>query len=227
MRLVKWKRNEIIKALVAGGLAARDCTFDFGDSESRITHVPSESSFLLEGDAGHYTSTMTVGDGLPQPLQHYTWPTVPERLQRWAEEVKRDFDTPDLWAELQREREILTGARYEDVGNTPFTPEEQADIAEQLREIEEYVKKTYSLSTEQMSLVEARFNDLEAATSRIGRKDWLLMFLGVLFSLIASGLLPPEAVQHILGMAFDGLDHLLGGEVRPTEPPSPQIPPTT
>jgi uracil-DNA glycosylase family 4 len=40
---------------------------------------------------------------------------VEERVQRWARDVKRDVDTPDIWADLQREREILTGARYDGV----------------------------------------------------------------------------------------------------------------
>ncbi len=92
------------------------------------------------------------------------WATLPEKVRLWAEEVKHDVDTPDLWAELQREREILTGARYEAVENTLFTPDEQAEIAKQLREIKEYVKKTYSLSSEQMSRVEARLDEAEAAT---------------------------------------------------------------
>lgn len=37
-----------------------------------------------------------------------SWPTVEERVERWAQDVQRDIETPDLWAELQREREILT-----------------------------------------------------------------------------------------------------------------------
>jgi len=143
VRPEKWQRNAIFEAVVAGGLDARECTLDYDDAGGRITHAPSESYFLLEGDPGHYTSTMAVSKDLPRPLEHYTWPTVEERIQRWAEEVKRDVETPDLWAQLQREREILTGARYEDVENTPFTSDEQAEIAEQLRQIKEFVKETY------------------------------------------------------------------------------------
>lgn len=221
MKLVKWQRNAIFKAIVAGGLGARECTFDY-DEGGRITHVPSESYFLLEGDVSEYTATAFVGDNPSWPSTFFTWPNVEERVQRWAEEVKRDVNTPDLWAELQREREILTGARYEAGENTSFTPDEQGEIARQLREIKEYVKTTYSLSRKQMLLVDARFDELEAASSRLGRKDWRLVFLGVLFSLIASVILPPEAVPHILKMALHGLDHLFGSVGGP-----PQLPPMT
>jgi hypothetical protein len=159
---------------------------------------------------------------LSWPYVASIWATLPEKVRLWAEEVKHDVDTPDLWAELQREREILTGARYEAVENTLFTPDEQAEIAKQLREIKEYVKKTYSLSSEQMSRVEARLEEAEAATRRIGRKDWLLLLCGVMFTVIVTDLVPPEAVQHILAMALHGLDHLFGGGGR-----RPQLPPMT
>jgi hypothetical protein len=62
-----------------------------------------------------------------------------------------------------------------------------------------------------MSLVEARFDELEAAAGRIGRKDWRLQFFGVMLMVIVAGLMPPEGLQHILVMAVHGLDRLFGG----------------
>jgi hypothetical protein len=219
----KWQRNAMFEAVAAGGLDAREYTLQYDDMEASIIHVPSASFFLLEGEAGHYTTTAVVGE-MPTlgQLDAYTWAKVEERVRRWAEDVKRDDETPDLWAELQRERKILAGACYEDVENTPFTSDEQAEIAEQLRQIKEYAKKTYSLTQAQMLSLNARFDELEAAAGRIGRKDWLLLFLGVMFTVIVTDLLPPEAVQHILGMALQGLDHLFGGWGRP-----PQLQPIT
>jgi hypothetical protein len=211
VQLVKIKRNAMIEAVVAGGLDPRECDFDFGDSESRITHVPSGSSFLLEGDPGQYMSTMTIGDDLPLPVRHYSWPPVEERVGRWAREVKRDLDVPDLWAGLQRERELLTGTRYEDVENTRFTSDELAEIAEHVAQIKEFVKTTYSLSKAQMLSLEAQLDDMEAAAGRIGRKDWQLLVRGAMLTLVVEALLPREVVWHVLVMTVRGLDHLFGG----------------
>jgi hypothetical protein len=145
---------------------------------------------------------------------------VEERVRRWAEDVKHDVDTPDLWAELQREREILTGGRYEDVENTPFTSDEQAEIAEQLRQIKEFVKKTYSLPEAQILSLRG-----EARRHRSGR--WSYRPEGLAALILRSdvycdrlGSPPPEAVQHILAMALHALAHLFGGGGRP-----PQLPP--
>jgi hypothetical protein len=221
--LEKFQKNAIFREIEAGGLDPRECDLAEGPEEVRISHMPSGSYFILGGDARRYTGSYVVGEStLLWPYVAAIWAIVPQTVRRWAEEVKRDVDTPDLWAELRREQEILTGARYEAVENKSFTPDEQAEIANQLREIKEYAKKTYSLSSEQMLRLEARLDEAEEATRRIGRKDWLLLFCGVMLTVIVTDLLPPDAVQHILAMALHGLDHLLGGGGRP-----PQLPPMT
>jgi hypothetical protein len=61
MRLMKLLRNAIIDSVAAGGLDLRECSFDFDDAASRITHQ-SGSYFLIEGDATRYVTTAVVGD---------------------------------------------------------------------------------------------------------------------------------------------------------------------
>ena len=205
-------RNAIIEAVEKGGLAPRECTFDFNDSgRCCITHAPSGSSFVLEGPFGQHTTTTVVGEGAPLQLEAFIWPTVVERVERWARDVKRDVGTPDLLAELQREREILTGTRYEEIGNTPFSSEELAQIAEQLRQIKEYVSTTYALPEVQMRQLEAKLDDIAAAAGRMGRKDWALWVSGALLGAFVQGILPPEVVHHIIRMTVDGLGYLLDG----------------
>lgn len=219
----KWQRNVIYEAVVAGGLDPRECTFDYGDAGARITHVPSASYFLLEGDITEYTTKAVVGESEKWPVGLRTfWIQVEERVRGWAKEVTEDVDTPDLWAEAQREREILTGARYEDVENTPFTSDEQAAIAEHLRQTKEYVTRTYSLSDAQILHLEAKLDDIAAAAGRMGRKDWTLLVCGALLGAFVQGILPQEAVQDILRMTLDGLGYLFGGGGGP-----PQLPPVT
>ena len=142
-------RNAIIEAVQAGGLDPRESDFDFGDTETRIAHRRSESYFILGGPWGSWEGTYVVGDAAPWPFHEYTWSSVEERVEQWAAKVKKDLETPDLWAQLQREREILSWAP--DGGeNTPFTPDEQTEIVKHLDELKEYVKNTHSLSEDQM-----------------------------------------------------------------------------
>ena len=217
----KWQRNVIYEAVVAGGLYPRECTFDYGDAGARITHVPTANYLLLEGGPTVYTAKAVVGESEKWPVGLHTfWVEVKQRVQAWAKEVKEDAETPDLWAELQREREVLTGARYDEVENTPFTSHEQAAIAEHLRQTKEWVTRTYSLSDAQILHLEAKLDDIATAAGRMGRKDWTLLVCDALLGTFVQGILPPEAVQDILRMTLDGLGYLFGGEGGP-----PQLPP--
>lgn len=156
--------------------------------------MPSGSYFIITGDASHYTGSRVVGAStLSLPYEVFSWASVDDRVRGWAGEVKLDVETPDLWEDLQRERELLNGNRFEALENTLFDPSEQAEIAQTIREIKEYVRETYSLSPEQMLHVEARFDDAEAAARRIGRKDWVLLLCGVMSRSSSQVCCPPTA----------------------------------
>jgi hypothetical protein len=204
-------RNDIYKGVVAGRLDPRECTFDYDEDGGRITHVPSAAYFDLRGDIGHYVVTRVVGDTPPTSPPPFSWIVLEARVQDWAEDVKRDVETPDLWAELKREGEILSGARYADVQNTPFTPDEQAQIAEQLEQIKRSAQTTYALPDAQMRRLVAKLDEVLAASGRMGRKDWVLLFGGAMLGLILTDLLPPSAAQSILMTVLHGLEHLFGG----------------
>ena len=53
-----------------------------------------------------------------------------ERVRTWVQDVKRDLDTPDLWAELQRETKLLGAASNAITDNTLFTANEQKQITD-------------------------------------------------------------------------------------------------
>jgi hypothetical protein len=108
--LQKWHRNNIFEAIQAVGLEPRE--FDLNDSgtEVRIKHKSSESCLTVRRESGYYVGQSVVGDGHVWPYGPSSWQTLMPRLSTWLEEVKRDFETPDLWAELQRETKLLEAA---------------------------------------------------------------------------------------------------------------------
>jgi hypothetical protein len=214
VRLDKIERNAIFKAIAEAGLDPHDFELDLdpeGDVDAEIIHPGSESFFTLKYAAGGWSGDKRVGDRLPWPYDAYAWTALEERLGYWLGEVKSYIETPDLWDELRREREMLQAAPAEAVENSPFTPEEQAEIVKRLREIEEYAKGTYALSDSDRQALEARFDYLEEAVGRLCRLDWRNIALGTLFTLAAEAILPPEAVRHLLLMLFQQIVHLFGG----------------
>lgn len=112
---------------------------------------------------------------------------------------------------------MFTCATFGDLGNAIFTVTEQAAISNELQEIKEYIKKTYSLSDKQMSFISERLDEAEKASQRIGRKDWLLLFSGTILTLILTDLITPDVAQHVFVMALHALRHLFGGGAPPLE----------
>jgi hypothetical protein len=153
--------------------------------------------------------TRAVGEESPRGYPVNSWSAVENPpLGLWLSEVKHDLETPNLWTQLRQDQETLTTATSEDAENTPFTAAEQAEIANQLREIKEYVTKTYDLSAGQMHVLETRLDSIRDAASRLGRRDWLTWVAGTLT--ILQAVLPPGAIRHILLMTLRSAAHLLG-----------------
>jgi len=115
-----------------------------------------------------------------------------------------------LWADLRAEAQLLGAASDEATLNTPFTPDEQQQIATRLREIAEQVKATYSLSEERMRDFNSKLDYLNDAASRLGRRDWRGLCLGVLCTFALPSALPPESVRNIIGLVIRTLGHLHG-----------------
>lgn len=200
-----------------------------------IRHTISKSSlgiaergndtFLVREQLGGLWSADSL---LPAYLQDMvSWEEVLSCVKTWTvgiknvlEEQERYRKTPDLWDGLHESKEFLGGQHEQAFENSPFTDAEQAQISEQIQQIKAYIENTYELASEQMSHVEARLDEAEQASRRMGRKDWLLLFNGAVFSLILSDLIPPQAAQHVLLMALHGLGHLFG-----MGGPPPHLPP--
>jgi hypothetical protein len=146
-----------------------------------------------------------VGDGIDWPYEVYSWEAVMSRFSPWVKEVKDDLDTPDLWAELQRNAQMLGRISGETHGNTPFTSEEQKDIEQRLREVEAHVRDTYSLTESDFNLLNKKIDYLVDAAGRLGRTDWFNVCAGAIFGYILAVGLPVESVRPFM----TGLLHYL------------------
>jgi hypothetical protein len=196
--LQKRHRNDIFQAIQAAGLDPRE--FDLVDSgtEVQIKHRSSESCFIVRGESGYYVGQSVVGDGHAWPYSPCSWQTLIPQVSRWLEEVQHDLNTPDLWAELRREAELLGSGSNRVIENTPFTPEEQQEIARRLEKLATDVSHALSLSGAQTNAIEGKIDYLIEASTRLGRKDWLNAFIGVTLGFMLVVALPSESARGIL-----------------------------
>ena len=197
------------QALAGGGIGPSTCELILersvftDEDELEIEHSSSRSYFVLRKESdGVFSGRTLVGEDPPEQFDRSTWDEALGYVFRWAEEVAYYENTPDLWTELQRAKEALTSGEAGALQNTPFTPAEQAEVSNQLREIKASLKENSELTTEQISRIEDRLDEAEKASRRLGRKDWLLLFSGTIFTLIVTDCLTPDVAQHILMGAF-------------------------
>jgi len=208
--LQKWQKNQIFNAIQEVGLDPKEFDLEDDGVEVRIKHKWSDSSFIVNRDPGHYVVRYVVGDGPDWQFEVSSWQNVIPRISRWLEEVKRDLETPDLWAELQGATELL-GANYDGVvENTPFTPDEQKEIARRLQEWAEHTRRTYSLSVAQMQVLGAKLDYLVSAAGRLGRIDWRNAAVAAMLGWVLTAALPPESARDIFLGLLPLVDQFLG-----------------
>jgi hypothetical protein len=152
---------------------------------------------LLAAGPGHYVGRYIVGDSPAWPYDAYSWQASTTRVGTWLQEVKRDLEKPDLWAELRREVQLLGVGSNEVTENTLFTQDEQKQIAEQLRGLAKHVSDASSLSEAQKQILKEKIDYLVDGSRRLGRKDWLNTFIGVTLGYLLSTALPPDVARGI------------------------------
>lgn len=219
MSLTRLQRNGVYEALVEGGLNLAECKFSIQGKSGIIDHLPSESLLsFTEIDSYYgepsYGGFVFVEDGIVRAFENLEWAEVESAAWEWASAVKETLGAPDLWAEYYCTKIEISGLQS-GATNAPFAPDEQVAISKQLQVIKRQVKDLYSLSSEQLAFIETKLDEADEASHRIGRKDWMLLFYGLIFSLLLSSLVTPDVVQHILAAALHGLGHLFGVEGKP------------
>jgi uncharacterized membrane protein YraQ (UPF0718 family) len=94
------------------------------------------------------------------------------------------------------------------LSNTSFTPKEQTYLAQQLKEIHQFVEKTEQLQDDQKRFLEERFAYFDESSKRLGRKDWLNLFMGALLGTVINLAIPPDKISEIFRFASTALGRL-------------------
>lgn len=213
--LMRTQRNALFERVVARGLDPADFQLmDAVDGTTLVDHSPTRSTFsLVSKDGVAYRGRASIGDYGPYEYGPVLWDNILQDIfPRWVYNVKVEGDTPDMWEEVRSISAILADGSDQYDDNSLFSPEEREQISAQLRQIKRSLKENYSLSDEKLAGIEARLDEAEEASHRIGRKDWRLLFYGIILTLIVGGLVSPDIVQHIVLMAVHGLDNIFGGQ---------------
>jgi hypothetical protein len=208
----KVERNNLVEAIQSVGLNPLDFELQENDQlfDVHIKHKYTSSWFDVRFEDGLLKGKYVVGDGLEwQTSPSTSWHAMHPRLRTWLGEVKSDLETPDKLTELQKKAQLLSVASDSITDNTPFSLDEQEQIADQLRIMVDRAQRTYSLSPTQVKAWNERLEYVVKASRRLGRKDWFLLFAGAIFTYLPV-LLPPEAIRDMSLNLLKAIGHLHG-----------------
>ena len=202
---IKWllrsQSNQVFEAIAANGWQATD--FGWQDvpgpssrkQVSKLIHKASGYFFLFDNAIGGFYSKWSPGnETLVAEGNASGWPNQMHYFGLWLSYLRREIESPDLWAAISSEGRVLESAASADTSNIPFTAEEKAYILKGLLEVKEYLLNAHRLDPE---LVESRLSYLVESSERVGRKDWLNLLISVLVGIVISAALPPEVTREL------------------------------
>ena len=153
-----------------------------GKPYTQIEYSPSEEGFIKRESV--YSAS--------------SWDDV---VRKWVDILRREIDTPDLWTSIASGQSSVMQATATASENTPFTAPERAQVAIFLEDIRTYIQTNSRLSTDKFNIVVEKLAYLEQAADRMGRKDWLNLFLGVLVSMTVQVGMEKSVFQDLLSVA--------------------------
>jgi hypothetical protein len=212
--LMQQQRNRIFKLIEYSGLDPRDFRLEQvkvqNDQFPQVTHVSTGAYFLFGLNDQLETDTSEWAPGhntVEDEAVAATWDDRETQLNQWLGNVKREYYEPDLW---QQSVAAFGGESPDD--NMLFSPDERAEISEQLRKILDYIVEQRELGAPERERLEISFVlPLEDASGKLTRGQFRLILVGALINAGVQIGLRSEGLQDLMGFAYQALGHLFGG----------------
>ena len=92
---------------------------------------------------------------------------------------------------------LAAGLLSDDPSNLPFSGPELARVAESVSDAKARLANSGEFAREQLALIGRKLDEIESASARLGRKDWLNYVAGSLTALCISAAFAPEVTRTI------------------------------
>jgi hypothetical protein len=196
MALLRTQKNELFAQATKVGLDPGD--FGWREATSRLSpratiselwHLPSRSYLRFDWTDGGGVNAPTwifeCQPGLHEPTEVRDVTALHLGLQqivpKWLRTVRAEFEAPDLWSEVAKQRAILASPEVPEDIESKFAESELEHVAQRIEEIRRYVAETSSADSETMDSVNRKLDYLAGAARRLPKFDWRQIAVAVLF----------------------------------------------
>ncbi len=173
--LLKSQKNSLFTGIQGVELSPSD--FDFIESSdaevAELRHSSTDYYFNISlSPKGDYCVVFSPGrNTLKERRPDLNWNAVEVHFKAWLDQLVCEIEAPDLWSTVSGDAQLIKLAADQD--NKLFTPEEQLQVKKALNEIKAYLIASQQLSEAQTKMIDARFNYMEEAANRLGRRDYI------------------------------------------------------
>jgi hypothetical protein len=190
--LLRSQKREVYEILVEAGLQPAEFlwsseTIAGALAVSRLTHRSGQHYFQFS--SFEPSALCTACPGMYRTIDDHhpkDWGEQEGFLRAWAQCLKREVDTPDVWAEVAASRPALDSGCPGDLVNEPI-PAVQADqIGLALARLSNALIRELSLADRRALLVRAKLVYLADAARRERSRDWMYMVAGIWASLVTA-----------------------------------------
>lgn len=109
---------------------------------------------------------------------------------------------------------ITGGFVDEDTNNSPFMPSELAQVRDSLESIKFAMGQRPDVAPEQLALISRKLDEIQAASERLGRKDWINSVIGILTNLTVAAAFNSDIRTALFRAAGKALSWLLNDGLR-------------
>ena len=225
--LLTSQRNHVFSTIQNRGISPTD--FEFKEIKSddietcSLVHLQTGYFFDIDlpGHVSHETfdedsrpafqATFSPGSSFRTESHGcYAWSDVLQNLELWISYMIRETETPDLWAGLEADNQLIKIATEQPSDNLPFTQVELPQVRKCLEDIKAYVVRTNEFSETQKKIIDARFKHMEEAATRMGRKDWTSLVIGNLVSIVITLAFSGDSTRDLFRFAGEVVRKILG-----------------
>lgn len=206
-KLLKTQKNYVFKVLQKIGLEPANFSWKHQPTPDTSTPPPYKDILIpkleyLDGEYyyefGPYHYKFSPGQS--ESVEYKEVRSLDEQLfyvTQWAQNIKRQIEAPDLWAEIEKYRATLPLVTGEQLVNEPIPAYEAEEISSKLQLLADKIEEQFKLNEEQNQFVRSKLDYLADAAKRQPRRDWENIFIAVVINIAFQLALEPTKAQQL------------------------------
>lgn len=229
-KLLKTQKNEVFEFLESTNLEPANFSWTSVKSSlhsnlfvPRLSHR--DTRFYFQFDLGgkpdsiirreeNHCCEFSPGETVPILRQFPgSWAGLLGYFVQWLNNIKREIEAPDLWAEMEKYKVAFSLAPPEQILNEPIPTYEAEKISEKLSLLADKIEEQFKLTDEQNKFVRGKLNYLAEAVKRQRSIDFVYTVIGVSVTIATALALAPDKAKglwELMKNLMGGFIHLIG-----------------